>query len=119
MSFTAVSWATKQKTDCGGSKLLLLMLSNYADDENKCYPSLNHLAIICCCSESSIQRYIKKLVKSNLIKVFKTGKGIRKNNNYVIQCPKNDVVNMTTNTNINNNLKKFVRKGRNKNFIAG
>ena len=56
MSFSALSWATKQKTQCGGSKLLLLMLSNYADDENKCYPSLSHLATICCCSESSVQR---------------------------------------------------------------
>jgi|TARA_R100001463_G_scaffold47185_1_gene95960 pyocin large subunit-like protein len=119
MSFQALSWATKQKTECGGSKLLLLMLCNYADDDNKCYPSLSHLATICCCSESSIQRYIKKLVKTNKIKIFKTGKGIRKNNNYVIQCPKNDVVNMTTNTNITNNNKFVRQKGRNKNFIAG
>ncbi len=119
MSFQALSWATKQKTECGGSKLLLLMLCNYADDENRCYPSLRHLATICCCSESSIQRYIKKLVKNKKIKIFKTGKGIRKNNNYVIQCPKNDVVNMTTNTNITNNNKFVRQKGRNKNFIAG
>ena len=119
MSFQAISWATSQKTDCGGSKLLLIMLSNYADIENKCYPSMKHLATICCCSESSVQRYIKKLVKLRLISVHKTGKGIRKNNNYLILCPKNDTVKLTDNTNITNN-KKFVRqKGRNKNFIAG
>ena len=39
MSWEAVSWATKQKVGQSTQKLVLLCLSNYSDDNNKCYPS--------------------------------------------------------------------------------
>lgn len=119
MSFQAISWATKQKTDCNGSKLLLIMLCNYADKDNRCYPSLAHLSELCCCSTSSVQRYARKLKKCNLIKVEKVGKGLKKHNHYTINIPKSTIVNLNNNTNITNNNKFIKQKGRNKNFIAG
>ena len=119
MSFSAISWAVKQKTPCGGSKLLLIMLSNYADYKKECYPSLSHLSLICSCSQSSVARYTKKLLALGLVKVKKLGKGIRKHNVYTINIPKNTVANLTTNTNIKNENKFIKQKTRNKNFIAG
>ena len=119
MSFIAISWAVKQKTPCGGSKLLLIMLSNYADDKNESYPSLSHLSSICSFSQSSVARYTKKLVETGLIKVRKHGKGMKKHNVYTINMPKKIVANLKTNTNITNENKFTRQKTRNKNFIAG
>jgi len=119
MSFQAISWATKQKTECSGSKLLLIMLCNYADNDNRCYPSLTHLSQLCCCSVSSVQRYVTKLKQSNFIKIEKVGKGLKKHNHYTINIPQSIIVNLTSNTNITNKNKFIKQKGRNKNFIAG
>ena len=63
MSFHAITWALKQKTEGSGTKLLLIMLSNYADKQNECYPSIPHLSELCGCSKSSVARYTRKLVK--------------------------------------------------------
>ena len=46
MSFTALAWASKQKTGNGTTKLILLCLANYADDKNSCFPSFKTICLI-------------------------------------------------------------------------
>jgi hypothetical protein len=50
MSFESIAWGVKQNTGNSVSKLILLMLCNYADDKHTCYPSIEHIAKICHCS---------------------------------------------------------------------
>lgn len=69
MSFNAMAWAAKQPCPNSLSKLILLMLANYASAENTSYPSYKHLAKICECSERSAMRAIKKLEDVGLLKI--------------------------------------------------
>lgn len=71
MSFTAMAWASKQKTKTATQKLVLLMLANYADDEDKCWPSKKTLSSACCLSKSAICSNISQLEKAGLIRVEK------------------------------------------------
>lgn len=61
MSFTAMAWASKQKVKSSSQKLVLLMLANYADDQDKCWPSKQTLAEMCCMSKSGICKIITQL----------------------------------------------------------
>lgn len=71
MSFTAMSWASKQKVKTSTQKLVLLMLANYADDEDKCWPSKQTLADTCCMSKAAICSNISKLQEAGFLKVEK------------------------------------------------
>ena len=71
MSFQAMAWAVKQKTDSPVSKLVLLMLANYADEHGKCYPSQKHIAQMCGCSRVAVNKHIKILEKDNFITITK------------------------------------------------
>jgi len=113
-----MTWAIKQSTGCSGSKLLLIMLCNYADKDNECYPSMPHLSELCGCSKSSVARYVRKLIKLKLITVQKRGTGMKKHNHYRINT-KAFKLNGNTNNNITNQNKFMKQKTRNKNFIAG
>ena len=68
MSINALSWALKQETDTTTTKLVLLVLSNYADEDHSCYPSEKHLAKIVGVSDRTIRRSLKYLVEKQLIK---------------------------------------------------
>ena len=71
MSFTAMAWASKQKVKTSTQKLVLLMLANYADDEDKCWPSKQTLADTCCMSKAAICNNISKLQEAGFLKVEK------------------------------------------------
>jgi biotin operon repressor len=71
MSFTAMAWASKQKVKTSTQKLVLLMLANYADDEDKCWPSKQTLADMCCMSKAAICSNISKLQEAGFLKVDK------------------------------------------------
>lgn len=71
MSFTAMAWASKQKTKTSTQKLVLLMLANYADDQDKCWPSKQTLADMCCMSKSGICKTISQLEKIGFLQVDK------------------------------------------------
>ena len=121
MSFQAMAWAIKQKTPTTTSKLVLLVLANYADDSNSCYPSHDHISTICHCSRRSIVTHIKELEKNGLIEVIRTKDGMKKINRYNLRCE-----NFAHNTNIysSENISQpkpkeiFKKKTKNKNFIA-
>jgi hypothetical protein len=102
MSIEALSWGIKQNTQTPTSKLVLLVLCNYANVENICFPSEKHLSKICGVSERSIRRCIKILKESNLIKVQARNFN---SNEYEILCKTNlqqdtnDRINRTPMTN--------------------
>jgi biotin operon repressor len=110
MSFHAIHWALKQNINHPTTKLLLIMLSNYANERNECYPSQVHLAKKCGCSERSIITHSKKLEKLGMIKISKVRKGIKLHNIYKLMAGR-PPEKLADNTNIN--------KIKNKNFLAG
>ena len=69
MSWSALDWASKQKTGNGTNKLVLLSLSNYADDNNTCFPSFKTLVKITELSRSTIIRSLKDLESKGLINI--------------------------------------------------
>ena len=122
MSFTALSWAIKQDTGNATSKLILLVLANYADENNTCYPSQEHIASLCPCSRRSVSTHIKALEKKGFFRIVKCSSGMKIWNRYLL----NSNVKITAkrreksaHNTINNKLNKIIRKSKNKNFIAG
>jgi len=75
MSFQAMAWAVKIKADSSISKLLLLLIANYANEKGEAYPSQEHLAKLCQCSTRSVVRHIKKLEKDKFITIRKEKNG--------------------------------------------
>ena len=67
MSWSALDWASKQKTGSGNLKLVLITLANFCDDENKCFPSFKTLMKITELSRSTIIRCIKTLKEKEFI----------------------------------------------------
>lgn len=69
MSWSALDWASKQKTGNGTNKLVLLCLANYTDDKNTCFPSYKTLISITEMSRSTIIRALKSLEQIGLINI--------------------------------------------------
>jgi hypothetical protein len=69
MSFQAMAWAIKQATGDPASKLLLLTLANYTNDDGKAWPSQKTLARDTEMSERSIRNHSDKLVGLGLMSV--------------------------------------------------
>lgn len=75
MSFQAMAWGVKQDTNNSISKLVLLMICNYANEKGEAYPSQEHLAKLCQCSRRSVVRNIQKLEKDKFISIRKEKNG--------------------------------------------
>ena len=84
MSFQAVAWAVKINTDSSISKLLLLMIANYANEKGESYPSQDHLAKLCQCTRVSVNKHIKDLEKNNFLSIRKTKNGMFGYNTYTL-----------------------------------
>ena len=67
MSVHALSWAFKQKTNTPTTKLVLVALANYADEQNSCFPSHQHLSTRCEISERQVRRCIDDLCGLGLV----------------------------------------------------
>jgi len=67
MSWKALYWASQKETGSTASKLVLIMLCNYADENNETYPSHKTLAKVCECSKDTILRHLKVLEEKGLI----------------------------------------------------
>jgi DNA-binding transcriptional MocR family regulator len=74
MSWQATAWAVNQKVGSPARKLLLLVLSNYADADGKCWPSQGLLAEQTGMSLDTVQRQTKKLVAECLLSVTRPPK---------------------------------------------
>ena len=69
MSIEALNWCKSQTCPTPTAKLVLFVLSNYADERASCYPSEKHLAKICGVSDRSIRRCLQSLSDSGLIEI--------------------------------------------------
>ena len=84
MSFQAMAWAVKQDTKSPVSKLVLLMVANYANEKGESYPSQDHLAKLCQCTRVSVNKHIKDLEKNNFLSIRKTKNGMFGYNTYTL-----------------------------------
>lgn len=127
MSFESMAWAVKQNTNTSISKLILLMLANYADAEHSCFPSIEHIAKLCHCSVRSVKTHLKELEKKGFIKIGKIKGRVNNCNQYIIGSANTALVqNMTIgsagdahNTNIYKKQNILEKKRKNRNFLAG
>ncbi len=111
MSFKAIGWALNKNCKHPTSKLVLILLANYCNEDNECYPSQEHIAKRAGCSCRCVIDHIKKLVVLKLIVKIKIRKGKKYHNRYRLMIPK-DFGGENTSHNTNIILK-------NKNFLAG
>ena len=84
-----MKWAHEQALPDSESKLLLLILANYAGHDNSCWPSVNRLARECVFSESTAHRRLKQLEQLGFIKIIprKDEKGDPTSNVYRLVIP--------------------------------
>lgn len=69
MSIQGLNWCIKQETDTPTTKLVLFILSNYADENGSCYPSEKKLGEYVGVSDRQIRRCLTWLTKNNLITI--------------------------------------------------
>ena len=67
MSFQAMAQAVKIKTNTSTEKLVILMLANYADEDNQAYPSYKRLASDCCMTDRAVKVIMGRLRKLGYI----------------------------------------------------
>ena len=67
MSIQALNWCIKARTDTPTTKLVLFILSNYADEQGSCYPSEKNLSDVVGVSDRQIRRCLKWLIDNNFI----------------------------------------------------
>jgi len=68
MSFQAMAWAVSQKLPTK-EKFVLIMMANYADEDGKCWPSMNRLCEDTGMKKDSVIRAIKALEEIGLAEV--------------------------------------------------
>ena len=81
MSWSALKWASEVKVGSSTDKLILIILANFTDAENTCYPSHKKIAELCECSTDTVIRALKRLVDNNFIEVEKRFQ-VTQNNNH-------------------------------------
>jgi DNA-binding transcriptional regulator YhcF (GntR family) len=69
MSIQGLQWCIKQECDTPTSKLVLFILSNYADENSSCFPSEKHIAKIVGISDRQVRRCLANLVDKGLISI--------------------------------------------------
>jgi hypothetical protein len=81
MSWSALKWASEVKVGNSTDKLILIILANFTDAENTCYPSHKKIAELCECSTDTVIRSLKRLKELNFIDVEKRFQ-LTQNNNH-------------------------------------
>ena len=69
MSFQAMSWAVERECPTPTSKLILILLANYADEHNSCFPSRERISKLSNCDERTVRRSLKQLQDLGLIRI--------------------------------------------------
>lgn len=104
------------------TKLVLIMLANYADEKNQTFPSKKHLAKICNCDDRTITRCLQELEeKKYIIKETRFADGRQTSNLYTITIKDlggtiltpTPPTNMTPHYTINNNTNGVLKKKSN------
>lgn len=85
MSWEAQGWAIKQKTGSGTNKSVLICLSQYADEDHKCFPSIKRLCEDSEFSKSTVLRALRDLERLGYIQISERfvdfGEGKRQTSN--------------------------------------
>ena len=81
MSWSALKWASEVKVGNSTDKLILIILANFTDAENTCYPSHKKIAELCECSTDTVIRSLKRLKELNFIEIEKRFQ-LTQNNNH-------------------------------------
>ena len=68
MSFSAIAHCIKIENIKPTTKLVLLVLANYANENFETYPSKRHIAKMCNCDERTILRSLQELQEKRIIK---------------------------------------------------
>ena len=84
MSFQAMDWASKQETGKSGSKFVLLMLANYANNESGlCSLSLKTIASVCEMTKVTVVNHLKNLQDKGIIEIIhRSQDGVCLSNHY-------------------------------------
>ncbi len=67
MSGKAMGWALEQSTELPVDKLVLIAVANFADEHHQCFPSRKTLAKLAMCSVDTVDRSIRRLIKSGML----------------------------------------------------
>ncbi len=105
-----MAWAVKQETDSPLSKLILLMIANYADEKGEAYPSQIHLAKLCQCTRISVNKHIKVLERNNFITIKKTRGGMYAYNTYHLNMGLVNNINLVSKESLPNTQDKQINK---------
>ena len=81
MSWSALKWASEVKVGNSTDKLILIILANFTDAENTCYPSHKKIAELCECSTDTVIRSLKRLKDLDFIDIEKRFQ-LTQNNNH-------------------------------------
>ena len=81
MSWSALKWASEVKVGNSTDKLILIILANFTDAEDTCYPSHRKIAELCECSTDTVIRSLKRLKELNFIEIEKRFQ-LTQNNNH-------------------------------------
>ena len=74
MSLSALSWSIEQQVSPPTAKLLLIILSQYADERNECCPSLDQLELDCSVTRTTVISASERLVELGyLVKEIRAG----------------------------------------------
>ena len=118
MSFEAMTWAAKRPCKNSLNKLVLLMLANYADENNRTWPSYKHLAELCECTERSVMRAVQSLQEEGALAIWPryTPDGKQTSNLFILHVEWGDKkdrvgVTKTTPNTVNNILNNNIDRG--------
>ena len=81
MSWSALKWASEVKVGNSTDKLILIILANFTDAENTCYPSHKKIADLGECSTDTVIRSLKRLKELQFIDIEKRFQ-VTNNNNH-------------------------------------
>lgn len=89
MSLAMMSWAFLQKDLRPIEKIVLLVLSDYANDDGECYPGQAKIAERADCSERTVRTALKSLAERGLISSVERRRddGYRTSNLYILNIP--------------------------------
>jgi Helix-turn-helix domain len=89
MSNQAISWALDIPTGSPATKVLLLVLANYANENCQCFPGVERLAREADMSPSSVKRHMAHLIELGLVTRDARGdaEGGRRSNQYTLSMP--------------------------------
>ena len=80
MSWSALKWASETKVGNSTDKLVLIILANFTDAEDTCYPSHRKIAELAECSTDTVIRSLKRLTENKFIESQKRFQLTSKNN---------------------------------------